>query len=435
MDLSIVILALNEAGNLAQLLPDLHQLAARLTDSYEVIVVDGGSTDNTVEVATQHLAIVVHQTSPGYGGALRAGIAAARGRFIATMDADFSHRPEFLRHLWNMRDQAEVLIASRYVDGGRADMPWSRWILSRILNGFFSRGLSLPYRDMSSGFRMYQTAALLEISIESRDFEVLEEILIKLYAEGFQILEVPFHYMERHEGASHARIFQFGLSLLRTFSRMRRLRNSIHCCDYDWRAYHSLIPPQRYWQRRRFKILTRLTRDATRTLDVGCGSSQILVNLPNAIGVDVRLNKVRYLRRHGQAAVVGSVFELPVRERQFDCVVCSEVIEHIPNDPRWCTELIRVLKPDGLLIIGTPDYGGWSWPIIEWIYQKLMPNAYADEHITHYTRRSLVEQLAQHGFEPLVCEYILRGEMILTFRRAGCPAPRPSEPAPVQPPV
>ncbi len=97
--------------------------------------------------------------------------------------------------------------------------------------------------------------------------------------------------------------------------------------------------------------------------------------------------------------------------------ICSEVIEHVPNDPKWCEELIRVLTPGGRLIIGTPDYGGWSWPVIEWIYGKLMPHAYADEHITHYTRQSLIEQLASYGFEPVACDYILRGEMILSFRK------------------
>ncbi|MEI8064060.1 MAG: glycosyltransferase, partial [Verrucomicrobiota bacterium] len=227
MDLSIIIPALNEASNLDQLLPALHNMAARLTASYEIIVVDGGSIDETVAVVTRHHASIVHQTEPGYGGALKAGFATARGRYLATMDADFSHRPEFLRRLWNMRDQAEVLIASRYVEGGRAEMPWSRWLLSRILNEFFAHGLSLPYRDMSSGFRLYQAVALREIAITARDFEVLEEILIKLYAQGYQIREVPFLYCPRRAGRSHARLIKFGLRMLRLFFTLWRLRNSI----------------------------------------------------------------------------------------------------------------------------------------------------------------------------------------------------------------
>src|SRR5882757_480583 len=151
MQLSVIVPALNEAGNLTGLLPVLHDVASRLTKDYELIVVDGGSQDGTADVAAKQGARVVRQTEPGYGGALKAGFATAQGDYVATMDADFSHRPEFLRRLWNVRDRAEVIIASRYVEGGRADMPWSRYLLSRILNGFFSRGLSLPYRDLSSG--------------------------------------------------------------------------------------------------------------------------------------------------------------------------------------------------------------------------------------------------------------------------------------------
>ena len=417
MDLSIVIPALNEAANLALLLPTAHETAARLAGSYEIIVVDGGSTDGTADVASKLGARSVRQIEPGYGGALKAGFATAQGDYIATMDADFSHRPEFLRRMWNIRGIAEVIIASRYVDGGFADMPRLRRWLSRILNAFFSRGLSLPYKDLSSGYRLYKRSALEEIEITARDFEVVEEILIRLYAKGFQIREMPFRYAPREEGRSHAKIIKFGLRMLRTFFQMWKLRNSVECCDYDWRAHDSLVPPQRYWQRKRFEILTRFAKGATRTLDVGCGSSRILLNLPDAVGVDVQLNKMRYLRRYGAPTVAGSLFELPFRDGQFDCVICSEVIEHVPNDPRWCQELIRVLQPGGRLIVGTPDYGGWQWPFIEWVYGKTMPGAYADEHITHYTYQSLVKQLAGYGFEPVDCDYILRGEMILSLRQ------------------
>jgi glycosyltransferase involved in cell wall biosynthesis len=418
MHLSIVILALNEAPNLRRLLPALHPVAEKLTEQYEVIVVDGGSMDGTPDVARELGARVVPQTEPGYGGALKAGFAAAAGEFVATMDADFSHRPWFLRRLWNMRDRAELVIASRYVAGGRAEMPLSRLLLSRVLNGFFARGLSLPYRDMSSGFRLYKRSALQEIKIASRDFEVLEEILIRLYAQGFQIVEVPFHYAPRQEGQSHAKIIKFGIRMLKTFFRMWRLRNSVDCCDYDWRAHGSLIPPQCYWQRKRFKILTRFARDATRTLDVGCGSSRILLNLPNAVGVDAQLNKIRYLRRFGQQALVGDIFQLPFKNEQFDCVVCSEVIERIRNDPSWCGELIRCLKPGGLLILGTPDYGGWSWPVIERVYRRIVLSAYANGHTTRYTRDSLVAQMARYGFAPQEIEFILGAEMIAAFRRS-----------------
>ena len=85
-------------------------------------MVDGGSSDGTAEAAARRGARVVQQEARGYGGALLAGFAATAAPWIITMDADCSHRPIFIQELWRQRDEAELLIASRYVAGGRADM-------------------------------------------------------------------------------------------------------------------------------------------------------------------------------------------------------------------------------------------------------------------------------------------------------------------------
>jgi len=76
------------------------------------------------------------------------------------MDADLSHPPTFVADLWAHRDEAEVLVASRYVPGGAATMPLLRALLSRILNRVFARGLGVPLEDLSSGFRLYRTSVL-----------------------------------------------------------------------------------------------------------------------------------------------------------------------------------------------------------------------------------------------------------------------------------
>src|SRR5207253_88977 len=82
----------------------------------------------------------------------------------------------------------------------------------------------------------------------------------------------------------------------------------------------------------------------------------------------------------------GSIFELPFKDASFDCVICSEVIEHVPADEKVFSELLRVLEPGGRLILGTPDYDRWRWRALEWVYGKVSPGGYADEHITHYSR-------------------------------------------------
>src|SRR5262249_38180540 len=152
-------------------------------------------------------------------------------------------------------DTADLLIASRYVRGGRAVMPRFRYVMSRILNISFPRVLSLPIRDMSSGFRLYRREVLRDIAIKGRDFDALQELLLSAYANGWSVQEVPFAYQPRGAGRSKASLLRFARSYLRTLGRMWSTRNSIECADYDERAYDSRIPLQRWWQRWRYHII------------------------------------------------------------------------------------------------------------------------------------------------------------------------------------
>jgi len=281
MQLSVVVPALREAENLARLLPRLHQVLSGLVGTnppenalaraeaaveYELIVVDNHSQDETARVCAENGAMLVHQEAPGYGGALWAGFARASGEFILTMDADLSHIPTFIPTMWERRTEAEVVIASRYVEGGSAEMPLYRHLLSIVLNVVYTRLLDLPVKDISSGFRLYRASVLKDLDLRSTDFDALEEILIKCYASGCRIREVPFRYVPRSEGRSKVKLLQFGASYLRTLIRMWRLRNSIASADYDARAYGSPILLQRYWQRRRYDIIMDLTEASGRPL-------------------------------------------------------------------------------------------------------------------------------------------------------------------------
>jgi dolichol-phosphate mannosyltransferase len=418
LDLSIVVPALNEGPNLALLLPQVRAVAESLGVSWEILIVTREFDPETVRAAEAVSATVLEQRERGYGGALVTAFQAARGAYLLTMDADLSHKPEFIRDLWRSRGSAEVLVASRYVAGGRAKMPASRYLLSRVINLFFGMGLSLPILDLSSGFRLYKTESLRDQKFIGRDFNILQEILIRTYAQGWRILEVPFEYAPRRHGSSNARIFRFGLAYLRTFWSLWKLRNSIQCADYDARAYDSRIPLQRYWQRRRFHHITDLIRGQGVVLDVGCGSSRIIGALPpGSVALDVLLRKLRYARRFGRALAQGSGFALPFRSGAFPCVLCSQVIEHVPKESPILEELDRVLAPGGRLVLGTPDYANWEWVLTEKLYGWFAPGAYADEHIAHYSRRELVERFESRGYKLEAVRYILRGELILAFRK------------------
>ena len=116
----------------------------------------------------------------------------------------------------------------------------------------------------------------------------------------------------------------------------------------------------------------------------------------------------------------GSAFALPFRDAAFDCAISSQVIDHIPYDEVLFREMDSVPQPGGQLIIGTPDYASLGWQIIQPLYGALLPGGYQDEHITHYTRESLIAILVLHGFVHEETAYIARSELMMRFRK---PAP------------
>jgi len=417
-DLTIIIPALNEAENLAVLLPQVREILESIGLNPEIFVIDESANDQTREVVAENHGNLICPPTRGYGKALQAGFENAHADFVVTMDADLSHPPEFLRAMWEARFTADGLIASRYVSGGFADMPLSRYLLSKTLNIFFSRGLDLKLKDMSSGYRMYSRRAIPNKSVQGEDFNVLQEILVRMLLDGYQIKEIPFHYKPRKMGSSHARVLKFGLSYLKTFSKLWLLRNSISSADYDSRAFDTWMIPQRYWQRMRYKYITQLVKGKGKCLDVGCGSSRIIKALPSgSVGLDILLRKLRFSRQYQKDLVQGSLLHLPVSNQAFPCLVCSQVIEHIGREGVF-NELDRVLEPGGFLILGTPDYSKWQWKVIEWFYGKILPQAYADEHITHYSYKELIQEFVKNrGYTLKACKYILQGELILGLQK------------------
>jgi len=434
LDLSVVIAAKNEAPNLYRLIPDLSNALNQLGITWEVIIVDADSQDGTQKVVEQAGARYVCEKRPGYGTAIIRGVTEAHGAFVATMDADLSHPAPFIASLWNARHTGDIIIASRYVPGGHADQPIFRYALSRILNWFFGKGLSINVGDMSSGFRLYrknifQTMELPDEqgnagnsirTLNYTNFVILIQILLLAYANGLQIREVPFHYQPRISGSSKARIIKFGKDYLRLFYRVWKLRNSIEFPDYDWRAYDSRIWLQRYWQRTRHAIIMRFTPPFVSTCDVGCGSSRILADLPHAIAVDLRHDKLVFMRKTNRFLAQADGMCLPFVDNAFECVICSQVIEHIPDENgRLIDELTRILKPGGCLILGTPDYDRWQWRTLEYFYGKLVPGAYADEHVTHYTYDTLTKALTDRAYVLVEHDYVGKGELIVKAQKAG----------------
>lgn len=221
-ELTILTLTLNEAGSLGEFLAQLGPAIKPIESNYEVLVVDGGSTDGTVDIAKKAGVRFATQSKPGYGNAYREGLALAKGKYILALDADSSHPKDLFGTFWAQREKYSVVMGSRYLPGAGDSRPWGRKMLSRILNAVYATVLVCPLTDISGGFRLYKTADVQAVVSEGPYYDVVAEIIVLLWGEGRKVLEIPYLYVPREQGQSKAQIIRFGLSYLRTLFRMWR---------------------------------------------------------------------------------------------------------------------------------------------------------------------------------------------------------------------
>lgn len=230
LDLSVILPSYEEAGNLRWLLPELKSTLSALGISFEILVVDTETPrDETPVICRENGVAYVSRTGGAlYSHALKTGISQAKGTRILCMDSDGSHPPSFVPQMWFARERADLVIASRYVKGGGTENPVVLIFLSYLVNLTFRMVLGIRCRDLSNSFRLYRGDSLRSLTLECRNFDIIEEILLKLSLRdsGFSILELPFTFQTRKEGRTKRDLVAFMFSYLGTLRRLRRLRKS-----------------------------------------------------------------------------------------------------------------------------------------------------------------------------------------------------------------
>ena len=207
----IIVPTYNERENVGALIEQLLQIAP----DADIAIIDDNSPDGTPDEVHRmfgtnaRVSVFTRNAPRSFGLSLLDGYRATVERGysrLVQLDADFSHDPKVVPALINASRGADVVIGSRYCEGGRVvNWPWHRQLLSRFANQYVSQVTGLRVRDSTSGFRCYTRRALqclLEIGLTSEGYAFQVETVFRAQREGLRIVEIPITFTDRRAGKS-----------------------------------------------------------------------------------------------------------------------------------------------------------------------------------------------------------------------------------------
>lgn len=233
---ALVVPTLNEVGNIDEVLGRASKALGETLYDYEIVVVDDGSADGTVQKVRDwnrrdpRVRLLSRSGERGLAGAVLYGWSQCRSELVGVMDADLQHPPELLPKLLRETERADIAIASRYaLDDGVKGWNPIRALVSRLstlaATPFISKK-NLQVTDPMSGFFIIHRRCIEGLSFQTTGFKLLLEILVR--GRIRKVRELPFHFGLRHAGESKANAtvaFHY-LHLLSRLSRDPVLRSS-----------------------------------------------------------------------------------------------------------------------------------------------------------------------------------------------------------------
>lgn len=416
--LSVLIPLYNEEEFVASSIQRVLDAQHPASHSFEIVVVDDGSKDDSRKIVNQMAAkhpgiirLICHEKNQGKGAAIRTAIANAQGEYSVIHDADLEYDPrDFAQLLPPLLDgRADAVFGSRFLNSHerRVLLFWhaqANWVLTTLCNMFADLNLT----DMETCYKAARTSLLKSIPIRSNRFGVEPELTIKLSQRKARIYEVPISY--------HGRSYEEGkkIGLKDAFQALGVILRYGFSRDIYTEAGGQILDTLAQTPRfNKWMADTIRPYVGKRVLEVGAGmgnlTMQLLRGRERYFATDIDEEHLARLHtRFGQRPTLSAHYcdleksegFAPFRE-QADTVICLNVIEHVADDLGGLRNIHSTLQSGGRAIILTPQ--GQS------IYGTL------DEVLGHhrrYSRQELVAKMEQAGFAV---------EQVLEFNRITWP--------------
>lgn len=207
---SVIIPAHNEEKTIGDIIDGIR----RVSEDFEIIVVDDGSTDNTYKISKERrVRVIKHPYNIGNGAAVKSGARAAIGDYLVFMDADFQHDPYDIPRLLDGLDEYDMVVGARNPKG---NLSFRRSFLNKILNKIASFLAGHNILDLTSGFRAVKKERMMEfLHLLPNTFSYPSTLTLALFKAGYSVKYEPLSTIQRRiKGKSKIHLFSDGLLFL-----------------------------------------------------------------------------------------------------------------------------------------------------------------------------------------------------------------------------
>jgi len=221
---SIIVPAYNEEENITQILRMLMDVE-QVLPSMEIIVIDDGSTDGTLEEVAKfssRVKLLKHEKNFGKGAALATGFDEATGEVVVVQDADLEYSPYDIPRLVKpiLGGEADVVFGSRF-KGSRNGMRFTNYVGNKLLSASTQFLYGMPITDVMTGHKVFAKRVIKSMDLTEDGFKIEPEIAAEVFRGGWRYAEVPIAYNRRTVGKSKFRFLRDGVTC---FWRLMRAR-------------------------------------------------------------------------------------------------------------------------------------------------------------------------------------------------------------------